>query len=123
MLRSQNFHAQKVLKMAFFYLKSNINEKISEEFFCFLFFLVVHMFLKTNDTVRENGYFNSLWGGIQRCVCMIANRNADIWSCDVWCIGVIDVIVNCQGVLGIIRFHAVHSIVATKLSCSRGIVV
>ena len=40
---------------------------------------------------------------------MIANRIAEIWSCDVWCIGVIDVIVNCLGVLGIIRFHAVHS--------------
>ena len=54
--------------MPFFYLKSEINEKISEEFFCFLFFLVAHMFLKTNSTVRKNGIFDSLWGGIQRCV-------------------------------------------------------
>ena len=54
--------------MPFFYLKSEKNEKISEEFFCFLFFLVAHMFLKTNSTVRKNGIFDSLWGGIQRCV-------------------------------------------------------
>ena len=26
------------------------------------------MFLKTTDTVRKNGYFDSLWGGIERCV-------------------------------------------------------
>ena len=64
----EQFHAQKVLKMLFFGLKSDINEKISDEFFSFLFFLVAHMFLKTNDTVRKNGYFDSLWGGIQRCV-------------------------------------------------------
>ena len=57
-----------MLKMTFFYLKSEINEKISDEFFCFLFFLVAHMFLKTNSTVRKNGIFDSLWGGIQRCV-------------------------------------------------------
>ena len=57
-----------MLKMTFFYLKSEINEKISEEFFCFLFFSVAHMFLKTNSTVRKNGIFDSLWGGIQRCV-------------------------------------------------------
>ena len=62
------FHAQKALKIPFFGLKSDINEKISDEFFCFLFFLVAHMFLKTNDTVRKNGYFDFLWGGIQRCV-------------------------------------------------------
>ena len=54
--------------MPFFYRKSDISEKISDEFFCFLFFLVAHMFLKTNDTVRKNGYFDFLWGGIQRCV-------------------------------------------------------
>ena len=64
----EQFHASKVLKMPFFDLKSEINEKISEEFFCFLFFLVAHMFLKTNSTVRKNGIFDSLWGGIQRCV-------------------------------------------------------
>ena len=54
--------------MPFFYLKSDINEKISDEFFCFLFFLVAHMFLKTNGTVRKNGIFDFLWGSIQRCV-------------------------------------------------------
>ena len=27
-----------------------------------------HMFLETNGTVRKNGIFDSLWGGIQRCV-------------------------------------------------------
>ena len=26
------------------------------------------MFLKTNSTVRKKGIFDSLWGGIQRCV-------------------------------------------------------
>ena len=70
--------------MPFFCLKSDINEKISDEFFCFLFFLVAHMFLKTNDTVRKNGYFDSLWGGIQRCVCsyefvFVADSNAVVW--------------------------------------------
>ena len=64
----EQFYAQKMLKMTFFCLKSDINEKLSEEFFCFLFFLVVHIFLKTNDIVRKNGYLDSLWGGIQRCV-------------------------------------------------------
>ena len=64
----EQFNTWKVLKMPFFYLKSEVSEKISEEFFCFLFFLVAHMFLKTNSTVRKNGIFDSLWGGIQRCV-------------------------------------------------------
>ena len=64
----EQFYAQKVLKILFFYLKSDIDEKISDEFFCFLFFLVAHMFLKTNGTVRKNGIFDFLWGSIQRCV-------------------------------------------------------
>ena len=59
----KEFYALKVLKMTFFCLQNDIDEKISEEFFCFLFFLEVHMFLKTNNTVRKNGYFDSLWGG------------------------------------------------------------
>ena len=63
--------------MPFFYLKSEINEKISEEFFCFLFFSVAHMFLKTNSTVRKNGIFDSLWGGIQRCVLRLQRFRVD----------------------------------------------
>ena len=61
-----------MLKFFFFYLKIKINEKNSDEFF-YLFFLVAHMFLKTNSTVRKNGIFDSLWGGIQRCVGDIAD--------------------------------------------------
>ena len=68
-----------MLKIVFFCLKSDINEKISEEFFCFLFFLVAHMFLKTNSIVRKNGIFNSLWGGIQRCVQQLFIHSSTHW--------------------------------------------
>ena len=64
----EQLHALKLLKMPFFCLNSWTNEKNSNKFF-FFFFLVAHIFLKTNDTVRKNGYFDSLWE-VSRDVCI-----------------------------------------------------
>ena len=64
-------------------------KKFQKNFFVLCVFLVVHMFLKTNDTVRKNGYFDSLWGGIQRCLSLRATFKLTSQKCKIlWDSGV-----------------------------------
>ena len=39
----KQFYAEKMLKIPFFYQKSDINEKISDEFICLFFFSIPHV--------------------------------------------------------------------------------
>ena len=64
-----------MLKNSAFCIKNGINDKISEQFFCPLFFLVANMFLKTYDRVSQNGYFDYFWGGIRDgCIWMAVSE-------------------------------------------------